>query len=160
MKKLYLSVVCLFTLGLVACNGGGSNNTAQNMPVGNPPFTGTFTPGIGNVGQDCIFTGTTEQLDFTVNESAPTGFYDDTSTFSNHPLIFSGTFNNPVNQNTTCFQGTVSYSQCGNAQSGIIQFVGCSVYLSATGQYIFRSQYYLNSATGLRLASGTVYATK
>ena len=162
MKKLYLSVVCLFALGLIACNGGGSNTTAQNMPVGSPPFTGTFTPGIGNVtinGTSCNFTNSSEMLNFTVNESSPT-IFDDNTFFSSDTVIFSGNFVNPVNQNTPCFQGNVTSSLCGNAQSGTIKFVGCSVYLSASSAYIFKAQYYLYSPAGTLLTVGTVNANK
>ncbi|MBP7781397.1 MAG: hypothetical protein KA049_00440 [Burkholderiales bacterium] len=162
MKNLILSsMIVACGVSLAACNSGGSDGgSAQNMPVGGTPFSGTFTPGIGNVtssGTSCNFTASTENLIFTVSESTPTNFIDITN-FANQ-TIFTGNFINPVNQNSTCFNGTVTYSQCGNAQSGTIKFVGCSVYLSGS-QYIFRSQYYLYSAIGNLLTTGSVYATK
>ncbi len=161
MKNLILSLmISVCGISLVACNSGGSSSDAQNMPVGGTPFSGTFTPGIGNVtslGNSCNFTMTNENLTFTVAESTPTNFIDITN-FSNQ-TIFSGYFSNPVNQNQTCFTGTVQYSLCGNAQSGTIKFVGCSLYLSGA-QYIFSSQYYLYSVQGTLLTTGTVNATK
>lgn len=160
MKNLILSSMLVACgISLAACNSGDSGS-AQNMPVGGTPFSGTFTPGIGNVtssGTSCNFTGSTENLIFTVAESTPTSFIDITN-FANQ-TIFTGNFINPVNQNSTCLNGAVTYSQCGNAQSGTIKFVGCSVYLSGS-QYIFRSQYYLYSAIGNLLTTGSVYATK
>lgn len=162
MKNLILSsMVIVCGISLSACNSGDSTSSAQNMPVGGTPFNGVFTPGIGNVtslGQSCNFAMTSENLIFTVAESTPTSFIDITS-FSNSQTIFSGTFSNPVNQNQTCFTGNIEYSQCGNAQSGTIKFAGCSVYLSGA-QYIFTSQYYLYSALGTLLTTGTVNATK
>lgn len=161
MRNLLLSLVSMVCgVGLAACNSGDSGN-AQNMPVGGTPFSGVFTPGIGNVtslGNSCNFAMTSENLIFTVAESTPTSFIDITN-FSTSQTIFSGYFSNPVNQNQTCFTGNVQYSQCGNAQSGSIKLVGCSVYSSGS-QYIFTSQYYLYSALGTLLTMGTVNATK
>lgn len=162
MKNLIVtSLILVCGISLSACDSGGSGSAAQNMPVGGTPFNGVFTPGIGNVtslGNSCNFAQSSENLIFTVAESTPTSFIDITS-FSTSQTIFSGTFNNPVNQNQTCFTGNIQYSQCGNAQSGTIKLVGCSVYLSGA-QYIFSSQYYLYSALGNLLTTGTVNATK
>ena len=130
------------------------------MPVGGT-FTGTFTPGIGNLsssGSSCNFTASTEQLVFSVAESTPTNFIDIKS-WSTPVQVISGSFSNPVNQNSTCFNSITVFSQCGNANGGTIKFVGCSVYLSGS-QYIFTSQYRLYSAQGYLLTTGSVYATK
>ena len=100
MKNLILSSMLVACgISLAACNSGDSGS-AQNMPVGGTPFSGTFTPGIGNVtssGTSCNFTGSTENLIFTVAESTPTSFIDITN-FANQ-TIFTGNFINPVNQN-------------------------------------------------------------
>ncbi len=159
MKNLYLSIVCL-SFCLTACGGGGGGS-AQNMPIGGTPFTGIFSPGIGNVGIECNFESVpqvTETLTFVVNESEPT-FFQDGLLYPNEN-IFNGFFTNPVNQNNPCFDGNITYSDCGSAQSGTIKFFGCSVYLSASSQYIFHSQYYLYDGFGQLLTTGTVDATK
>lgn len=163
MNKKLLVLLCAGVAGLISACNGGSNTSAQNMPVGGTPFTGTFTPGIGNLTpgstvNTCNYSiGSFETLTFTVSESGPTVFQDG-SLYPNQNVM-SGYFNNPVNQNNPCFTGTVTYSGCGYAQSGTVKFNGCSVYLVGSG-YQFTATYYLYSTSGTLILSGSVNATK
>mgnify|MGYP000647343154 FL=1 len=161
MKTAYLGLILglVTTLGISACDSGGP--AAQNMPVGGAPFTGIFTPGIGNLGMGstintCNTAGArNETLIFTVSESGPT-IFQDTTLLQN---IISGTFTNPVNTNNPCFTGTITYSGCSYAQGGRVTFNGCSVVLLGSG-YQFTATYYLYTAQNTLIQSGSVNATK
>ncbi len=162
MNKKILVVLCVGIASVISgCNGG--TTSSQNMPVGGTPFTGTFSPGIGNLTTGstvnmCNYSlGSFETLTFTVNESGPTIFQDG-SLYPNQNVM-SGSFNNPVNQNNPCFTGTVTYSGCSYAQSGVVKFNGCSVYLVGSG-YQFTATYYLYTTSGTLILSGSVNATK
>lgn len=146
---------------VIACSTGTSG---QNMPIGGTAFTGTFTPGIGNLtngvtGSSCTSNGP-ENLTFIVQEST-TVFYDLNIGSGQVPII-QGSFVNGgqnVNQNNPCFNGTVTYSTCGAAQSGSITFNACSVSLQGN-TYVFQATYYLYTSSGISLGSGPIYATK
>lgn len=161
MKTTYLSLVLALvtTIGISACDSGSP--AAQNMPVGGAPFTGIFTPGIGNLANGssintCNALGAqTETLIFTVSESGPTVFQD-TTLLQN---VMNGTFTNPVNTNNPCFTGTVTYSACSYAQGGRVTFNGCSVVLLGSG-YQFKATYYLYTNQNTLIQSGSVNATK
>ncbi len=161
MKTAYLGLILglVTTLGISACDSGGP--AAQNMPVGGAPFTGIFTPGIGNLGNGstintCNTAGArNETLIFTVSESGPT-IFQDTTLLQN---VISGTFTNPVNTNNPCFTGTITYSGCSYAQGGRVTFNGCSVVLLGSG-YQFTATYYLYTAQNTLIQSGSVNATK
>lgn len=146
--------------GIVACSVG---ETGQNMPIGGTAFTGTFTPGIGNLttaGANACASNGPEQLTFIVQEST-TVFYDLNIGSGTVPII-QGSFVNGgqnVNQNNPCFNGTVTYSTCAPAQSGTITFNACSVNLMGS-TYQFIATYYLYSAGGISLGSGTINAYK
>lgn len=164
MKNLILSsMIVACGVSLAACNSGGSGGgSAQNMPVGGT-FTGTFTPGIGNLtngGSINIcnkLSAVTETLTFAVNESSgPTIFYDG-ALYPNQNII-SGVFNNPVNQNNPCLSGTVTYSGCSYANQGKITYTACSVYQSGSA-YVFTAIYYLYTSNNQFIQQGTVNAT-
>jgi len=161
MKNLILSsVIVACGVSLAACNSGDSGST-QNMPTGGI-FTGTFTPGIGNlttgnrVDTCSSMVESTETLTFVVNESGPTIFQDG-KLYPNQNII-SGTFNNPVNQNNPCLSGTVTYSGCSSANQGQITYSACSVYQSGSA-YIFTAIYRLYTFDGVFIQQGTVNAT-
>lgn len=161
MNKKILVMLCVGIASVISgCNGG--TTSSQNMPVGGTPFTGTFSPGIGNLTtgssvNSCNSPLGFETLYFTVSESGPTYFQSSPS----NPTYtaFNGYFTNPVNQNNPCFTGTVTYSGCSYAQSGTIKFNGCSVYLVGSG-YQFTATYYLYTSSGTLILSGSVNATK
>ncbi len=156
IKLFYLTTAII----LIAC---GAGTEGQSMPIGGTAFTGTFTPGIGNLSNGganaCISNGP-EQLTFIVQEST-TVFYDLNIGSGQIPII-QGSFVNGgqnVNQNNPCFNGVVSYSTCAAAQSGTITFNACSVTLQGS-IYVFQATYYLFSADGVSIGSGPIYATK
>ena len=163
MKTAYLGLILglVTTLGISACDSGGP--AAQNMPVGGAPFTGIFTPGIGNLGNGASINtcstvgGQTETMTFTVSESGPTVFQD--GALYPNQNVMNGTFTNPVNTNKPCFTGTVTYSGCSYAQGGRVTFNGCSVVLLGSG-YQFTATYYLYTAQNTLIQSGSVNATK
>jgi hypothetical protein len=163
MKTTYLRLVLavVATIGVSACDSGSP--AAQNMPVGGAPFTGIFTPGIGNMGNGasintCNAVGAqTETMTFTVSESGPTVFQD--GALYPNQNVMNGTFTNPVNTNNPCFTGTVTYSGCSYAQGGRVTFNGCSVVLLGSG-YQFTATYYLYTAQNTLIQSGSVNATK
>lgn len=163
MKATHLSLVLALvtTIGISACASGGP--AAQNMPAGGAPFTGTFTPGIGNLGNGssintCNTVGArTETMTFTVNESGPTVFQD--GALYPNQNVMNGPFVNPVNTNNPCMTATVTYSGCSYAQGGKVTFNGCSVVLLGSG-YQFTATYYLYTAQNTLIQSGTVNATK
>jgi len=150
----------IFLAGITAC---GTGETGQSMPIGGTAFTGTFTPGIGNLttaGANACTNNGPEQLTFIVQEST-TIFYDLNIGSGQVPVI-QGSFANGgqnVNQNNPCFTGTVTYSTCAPAQSGTITFNACSINLLGSS-YQFMATYYLYSADGISLGSGTINAYK
>ncbi|HCY39352.1 MAG TPA: hypothetical protein DHV02_05755 [Neisseriales bacterium] len=163
MRNLILSLMIVACgISLAACNSGDSGN-AQNMPVGGT-FTGTFTPGIGNLTtggsiNTCNkLSAVTEMLTFSVNESGGPTIFQDGALYPNQNII-SGTFNNPVNQNNPCLSGTVTYSGCSYANQGKITYTACSVYQSGSS-YVFTAIYYLYTSDGRQfIQQGTVNAT-
>jgi hypothetical protein len=163
MKTIYLSLILALvtTSGISACDGGSP--AAQNMPVGGAPFTGIFTPGIGNLANGSSINtclaglGSSETMTFTVSESGPTFFVD--GQLLTNPNIMNGTFTNPVNTNNPCFTGTITYSGCAYAQGGRVIFNGCSVVLLGSG-YQFKATYYLYTDQNTLIQSGSVNATK
>jgi hypothetical protein len=164
MKNLILSsMIVACGVSLAACNSGGSDGgSAQNMPVGGT-FTGTFTPGIGNLTtggsiNTCNkLSAVTERLTFMVNESGGPTIFQDGELYPNQNII-SGTFNNPVNQNNPCLSGTVTYSGCSYANKGKITYTACSVYQSGSS-YVFTAIYYLYTSSNQFIQQGTVNAT-
>ena len=160
MNKL---LILLLPIGLIACESGAS--TAQYMPAGGTNFVGTLTPGVGNLQNYQPPTTSTcdassaksETIQFQVQSESPTAFFDPTPGIYNN--IFSGMFSNPVNQNNPCFTGTISYTQCGNAASGQIQFKACTLVLNGN-HYEFNALYYLYAAGGQFIQSGSIAANK
>jgi hypothetical protein len=161
MKQTLNLIMSVFiTAAVVACSAG---ETGQSMPIGGTAFTGTFTPGIGNLttaGANACASNGPEQLTFIVQEST-TVFYDLNIGSGTVPII-QGSFVNGgqnVNQNNPCFNGVVTYSTCGPAQTGKITFNACSVNLLGS-TYQFLATYYLYSGEGISLGSGTINAYK
>lgn len=154
---LVLGVVVGF--GLVSCGGG--NTTAQNMPAGGTAFFGTLSPGVGNStnsGSQGCTTEPSELVTFSVPESGVTAFVDNVNPSSMYGrTIFSGTFNNPVNQNNPCFSSVISASTCTNIQSAKITFSACTVNLIGNS-YRFTAIYTI-TANGYT-QTGNVNASK
>jgi hypothetical protein len=156
MNKLFywLSVCGLIMVGVAGCNSG---TTDQNMPVGGS-FYGTLTPSVGctTVGAESV---TTEAITFSVSESGPTIIYDTTNPLQLNPpgQIISGTFQNPINQNTNCYSGSVTNSRCRNIQNATIVFSSCSL-VQTNNSTIFRGVYTI-TAPGY-VQQGNIYGQK
>ena len=163
MNKKILVVLCVGIASVISGCNGGSNTSAQNMPVGGV-FNMTYTPGIysaSNSGNGCAnnFSDSgllypQSSISYGTNSGAPV-----------NGILYYGYFTNPVNQNNPCFTGTVGKSdpvnnypaipsQCTNANGGTLKFFGCSVMLVGN-HYQFNATYQILQGNGVVL-QGTV----